>query len=227
MEIWKRFDVAGILFRHPYWSRLWIVQEQVLARQAVIWFGGYEILPKTLLQYPSLFKRERGSRAEQVLLAADNNGAYSWAASPALFGDLVSGFAVQECQDPRDKVYGLLSLCDTEIEVDYTKSVEQVFIDAIIELDAPSSRLAEHVHDPDAGECAACRTCIHRVLNLAVAMLPERCSELEVRGSARASKQVTRFMRQHPELGLCSSVVDGSVGRTVVDVMCAFLRIKL
>jgi hypothetical protein len=51
---------------------------------------------------------------------------------------LVELFANQECSDPRDRVYGLLSLVDTfepltwnVVSADYNKSAKDVYIDVI------------------------------------------------------------------------------------------------
>jgi hypothetical protein len=53
-------------------------------------------------------------------------------ALPNLYYPL-SLFVFYNCEDPRDKVYGLNAFVhkDSRVEVDYSKSVEEVFLEAI------------------------------------------------------------------------------------------------
>jgi hypothetical protein len=46
---------------------------------------------------------------------------------PIEFDVVVDKFGNFECSDPRDKIYGLQGLVDQNVEVDYTKTTEQVF----------------------------------------------------------------------------------------------------
>ena len=48
----------------------------------------------------------------------------------------VGDFCDKRCKDPRDKVYGLMALVQlsSQVEIDYTKSVHQVFLDAVMSM---------------------------------------------------------------------------------------------
>jgi hypothetical protein len=126
-------SVSGPLLKDlPYWRRLWIVQEVVLSKKVVFQYGSTELdshkirqswrlmLGLSFLNGPLeiLTLRDKPQRRRFV----DFRG---WAQHlcPQL-----------SCQDPRDKVFGFLHLLPPEIsyqiEIDYGKSVAEVYTDA-------------------------------------------------------------------------------------------------
>lgn len=124
---------SGVL-KDSYFTRLWIVQEVLLARHIEILAGTKWIDWGTLMRTPlsgslvsngvpvatlDLLDRarnfDRGSSGlASLLIVLDNNG----------------------CKDPRDHVYGLLGLVseDQRPEIDYSKTLWEVFLDTALGL---------------------------------------------------------------------------------------------
>jgi hypothetical protein len=75
----------------------------------------------------------------------------------------VSLFVFYNCEDPRDKVYGLNAFVhkDSRVEVDYSKSVEEVFLEAIRVISAA------HMWNAETGPVF-----VGYCINLGKAMLP-------------------------------------------------------
>ncbi|EPE27041.1 hypothetical protein GLAREA_02955 [Glarea lozoyensis ATCC 20868] len=134
-----RQSLENFLHR-PYWSRLWIVQEFVLAQDLLLvcgshalmltslttfiwvsglpsWFSGHSIITFPSSVY-SLFEARRGRKAG-VKFSLPN---------------LLRDFSAMECENPRDKVYGLLGLCDgnVQIDIDYDKPSDELFRDLFL-----------------------------------------------------------------------------------------------
>lgn len=140
-----RQSVENLLHR-PYWDRLWVVQEFVLARDIVLACGPYAItlaairrlmpivtLPRGFYPYPYTHLQHIIARPEPILNLFDarhdrvkgtvflNPGFY--------FLALLRDFSMRKCEDPRDRVYGLLALCNEKvgIVVDYSKPADVIF----------------------------------------------------------------------------------------------------
>jgi hypothetical protein len=121
-----------ILFNR-YFSRLWIAQEFVLAKDIRFMCGDVWIHWKELLSHA--YTLQVGSPA-----IACSNANYSFISRTYRSQkepDLVNVLSHQStwgCEDSRDQVYGLLGLVDSSRkvpEVDYQKSPEQVYLDTI------------------------------------------------------------------------------------------------
>ncbi|CAN9097811.1 unnamed protein product [Alternaria alternata] len=127
------------IFGNRYFTRIWIVQEIVLAQKVQIMSGD--------LLVDWLHFRRTFSELERTMLRRNNNIAtwlfsdvmtrnpsgpkskFLWSLSDRL--DLYSQF---ECEDPRDKVYGLLGIVNRSSsvpEIDYNKSIQQVYFDTV------------------------------------------------------------------------------------------------
>ncbi|KAI1012501.1 hypothetical protein LB504_008432 [Fusarium proliferatum] len=136
--------------RLPYWSRLWIVQEVLLAKELVLCFGDnaktttpWDLLTRTrdsLEQMPSFWqfapavsasikeiKHAFPLRLDQLL---KDNGR-SWP-----LHKLVDITINSLCHDPKDKVYGLLGITSGfrfgDFDVRYQDRVEDVYWNAIL-----------------------------------------------------------------------------------------------
>lgn len=131
------FAAATALFEHPYWTRLWVIQEFMLASSKTFYFGSHELGHGILQRCDNILKELRIDHND-----IDTTQAYDllW----GLRGDRIPPDPVafffrlsmrSECSDPRDKVFGVLALAETSISVDYTKSVEEVFWDAVSEFE--------------------------------------------------------------------------------------------
>ncbi|KAH6671045.1 heterokaryon incompatibility protein-domain-containing protein [Halenospora varia] len=134
----------------PYWQRLWIIQEMVLASDIV-----FQIGPLALSYYPFTGLLRCLSTAEATAQATNNYGPASisnTAVSIASykvrrnvvkeqcprnqfnipFYSLLQDFRQQKCSDPRDLIYGLLGISDTatqkNILVNYSTNVNELYI---------------------------------------------------------------------------------------------------
>ena len=123
---------ADILAKNEYWSRLWVAQEFCLARTLTLLccreyddvrecFGWQSREPEYQINAVNLISL----RVERNLEGLRHREAPF----------ILKTFATSKCHDPRDVVYGVLGLWhdkhQTWITVDYNKSVEDVFNDAI------------------------------------------------------------------------------------------------
>ncbi|KAH7091148.1 heterokaryon incompatibility protein-domain-containing protein [Paraphoma chrysanthemicola] len=113
-----------ILDNH-YFSRLWIVQEFLLAREVRILCG------RVWLQCYVIWKlciNLRGSGPEAAFLFIDRNGG-----SKRTLANCIMPYCAKDCFDPRDRVYGLLGLVEDAdtVSPDYGKSTIDTFKDAV------------------------------------------------------------------------------------------------
>jgi len=119
-----------------YWTRLWVLQEYVLAAEVDIWCGKQvfrdEILRRLLNDAATRnIQHIQDSPAMKVLQCRH---ARRFSSSRMSIDDLLHGFGRRmECADVRDRVYALLSLLDEnerralKIEPDYSKSPIELF----------------------------------------------------------------------------------------------------
>ncbi|KAL6914728.1 hypothetical protein FSST1_012488 [Fusarium sambucinum] len=136
--------------RLPYWRRLWIVQEVLLAKELVLCFGdnaktttSWDLFTKTresLERIPSFWqfspavdaslKEIRKAFPLQLDKLRNDNG-QSWS-----LHNLVDITRNSLCHDPRDKVYGLLGITSGfhfgDFDVKYQDAVEDVYRNAIL-----------------------------------------------------------------------------------------------
>lgn len=134
------------LIMDPYFRRLWIVQELILARTITILCGSLHApwanietwadIP-VAAELPGSFGGRSDiniQRNEMLREAVRYRRDGSWRRQR--LSDFIHYFCQQQCKDPRDKVYGLLGLLSDEermsIEPDYDRSLKQLFVDTII-----------------------------------------------------------------------------------------------
>ncbi|GJC99386.1 pectinesterase [Colletotrichum higginsianum] len=140
------FKDAKWFVSRPYWSRIWIVQEFTLAKElwvlcgpsAISWaslqqFRPFGISQQTNLGFKHLSKQERHHSIEKHVESCRELSRLrrSWQTDPRRpsFTDKEPGFGARprltrllafskdyHCTDPRDRVYGLLGLTETEDE---------------------------------------------------------------------------------------------------------------
>lgn len=126
------------LVNRPYWTRLWIVQEVVLAKRLFLFCGPKSIswedflfvLAGTKWQIPSSTGQKSSSEALRLI----HNLRRSRESSSAMpLSALVRQYRMAECQDGRDKIYGLLAIATIEskrrVTIDYNKHLLQVLIE--------------------------------------------------------------------------------------------------
>ncbi|KAF1846981.1 uncharacterized protein K460DRAFT_304007 [Cucurbitaria berberidis CBS 394.84] len=133
------------LLRNPYWTRVWIIQEFLLAQSLEIWCG------KDCMDDRSLYKVFSGYHADTLLRYWQGPGIALFSertewpqrnssdeAAPKLrLRYLIKVFSTSACSERYDKVYGLLGLARdaTEpphpIRPDYDKSAIEVLVDVL------------------------------------------------------------------------------------------------
>lgn len=109
----------------PYWERLWIVQEFVLAKALVVACGRYAVPFAALNLLNSVFMQPkdlrsvgiRSLRIDRLLdwrhvaaasrASPDSSDFFTWISK---LSRALEDFHVCECVDPRDRVYGLLAM---------------------------------------------------------------------------------------------------------------------
>ncbi|XPS80550.1 hypothetical protein M3J07_012526 [Ascochyta lentis] len=130
------------LFQKRYFERAWVLQEVALAKIAVLVVNGESVT----LSPPQLTRLIRGCREWRLVMPGPLN--WTRAGSRQLSIGIVSWLRISwytSCQDPRDKIYAILSLLSPEIRdlipVDYSVSFETVIIRAIIACIADSRNL--------------------------------------------------------------------------------------
>jgi hypothetical protein len=165
-------------FSNPYWNRVWIVQEIMLARELTVQWGTHTISwgrftdftdsdydqPDFFGPYPHLIPPRLFRRLRHILKYRNST------ANPSgdQFASIAPVYCGGECDNPRDKVYGLMALTSEssrrQIVVDYDKSVEEVFLDAV--------RLIAEERAGYMWESTRVNTCF----DLAESMLPNKVS---------------------------------------------------
>ena len=136
-------------FSSPYWRRLWIVQEIMLARYIRVICGETLLSWEELQRFcstglKSLTRRAVDAIPHQVIWLAQ----HALSARKYSYLNLLLTFSSNECHDPRDKVYGLQGLVELKdkLEIDYGKPMEAVFLDAACIIVASAE---DFFHGPD------------------------------------------------------------------------------
>lgn len=127
-------QISAFLSR-SYWSRLWIIQELVLSKAHFFLCGDWVITPK------DLFPIYGSGEFQDWVLSFWNpqSEARGDIDIPNNLPKLVVLFhwtGEWHCQKPHDKIYGLLGLAKERMEVDYTKSLEEL-AEAVLEMAEP------------------------------------------------------------------------------------------
>jgi hypothetical protein len=124
------------ILENRYFTRLWIVQEVLLPKRARIMCGN------TWIEWDSLMRAAlwAGFLELPTLRPMANLLTYRFAhAEPIqpgyahLLSNMLSQFSSMDCENPREKLYGMLGLVaeDQRPVVNYDNTVEEVYLDAI------------------------------------------------------------------------------------------------
>ena len=148
---YRGFKPLAALHRRAWWSRLWVLQEILLARKVIFQCGKDQaefhwLLPHLLFRGvlgPTIthmqdddtdwFKRTTSDIRELPMYRAWSEGFVRRGEKPD-FGDLlimVSASVHRQATDPRDKVFGLLGLVEKskwEITANYEESIETAYL---------------------------------------------------------------------------------------------------
>jgi hypothetical protein len=112
----QRYQIRNILGPHSYWSRAWITQEIVLARQLRLLAGREEINATKTTQIQS-----------SVRMLREASGLSK---KPSTLITLLHRFDNRQCSVSRDIIYSLLALCQegAAVKVDYRESDTKVLL---------------------------------------------------------------------------------------------------
>lgn len=113
-------DVLG----RPYWTRLWIIQEIVLAKRLWLLCG-----IQSLSWEDFSFMQGKLTKVHNTILR--NLTTYRHRPQQYQLRELVHSFEKAACQDPRDRIYGLLSMASDRsgVAVDYRKPLLQILME--------------------------------------------------------------------------------------------------
>jgi hypothetical protein len=140
----------------PYWRRLWVTQEVILATAIVILCGTKELQWDRFKRYIGETKRQMPVRQyysarsaldrnlTRILVIVETrvSDLQRWKADMSL-SDVLVRFCTGDCENPRDKVFGLLGLipANQRIEVDYNLSVVQLVVQTLTAISSRDKRL--------------------------------------------------------------------------------------
>ncbi|KAH7069437.1 heterokaryon incompatibility protein-domain-containing protein [Paraphoma chrysanthemicola] len=136
------YECLEPIFHSRYFTRLWIVQEILLAPSLRVLCGDIRLSLETMRELAEICSWHH---CPNVPLSLFSEGATDFeiyddtvvdtrssAGRPNTLKACVERYSGNHCEDPRDKVYGLLGLVDeVDLEVNYEKTVEEVFLDAM------------------------------------------------------------------------------------------------
>ncbi|KAK8081005.1 HET-domain-containing protein [Apiospora hydei] len=127
------------LLRRPYWQRMWMFQEIVLAKKAVVHCGPYNI------SWENMRELDKISGDPEVWFQAQVSCDWILELRRALF-DLAHFFVSEaeaqdfrnvleptrrlQCTNPRDKLFALIGVCNNiPIRAEYSRSVRDIYTD--------------------------------------------------------------------------------------------------
>jgi hypothetical protein len=151
---WKAFSA---LTRRTYWSRLWVLQEVLLAQNLSFWGGDIQLSSKTYTLFnlldPTFHLIDLGPRRYNPAIAGSAGTSYQRLterlrasnkslARPTL-QSLVEDFGDAMSSDVQNRVYGLMGMAQTPdespLEIDYSKPLEVLFFE-VLRVCKPSER---------------------------------------------------------------------------------------
>jgi hypothetical protein len=145
------------LLRHPWFQRVWIVQEVALSPAVQVRYGpdtvDWEIMSEAVkrlhrsrnfrlwlewehgiqlrhIQYTNMYNVIRIDNLREKLHPRERYMRVKW---PTLSDVLHESFFFQ-ATNPRDQIYGLIALCRHQLQVDYKASVEDTYYNAAVQL---------------------------------------------------------------------------------------------
>ncbi|KAH9216311.1 heterokaryon incompatibility protein-domain-containing protein [Leptodontidium sp. 2 PMI_412] len=146
----------GALLMHDYWSRMWIVQELAVAKRTLLQCGIDSVDARSMSEVQKLLtsisRKEGGYDEDYIMLLLPTNARARAAVQfrgmtevrelqevltsrqrQVSFFECVLHNSLKGATDPRDMIYGLAGLANTNdiyrIEVDYSLGVDEVYID--------------------------------------------------------------------------------------------------
>ncbi|KAH7077887.1 hypothetical protein BKA63DRAFT_376351, partial [Paraphoma chrysanthemicola] len=139
----KKADAVLALCERPYWKRIWIVQEIMLAKKATIWCGNKQVswnkLQQLMADLQTVLDRGRALHTIAVLQVLDSPAAVviraksNWDGSPQPLTKLLELYRSQQSTNVRDKVYALHGLaCDSAgIAINYEIHPKDLLVEVL------------------------------------------------------------------------------------------------
>ncbi|KAK8128885.1 hypothetical protein PG984_009993 [Apiospora sp. TS-2023a] len=142
------------LLRRPYWQRMWMFQEIVLSREAVVHCGPSKISWGSLKELDNISGDpkiwfEAQVRCDWILelrrALFDISHFFVGKDEARHFNNIIQPTRHLQCTDPRDKLFSLMGVCDTiSVRADYSWPIRDVYTDftrQILETDYDMSTL--------------------------------------------------------------------------------------
>lgn len=119
-------EAVKAFFANAYWTRLWVAQEIMLAKNWIVLLGSTKFDGTDIISYVLRSVYPRFAKTALWLRYRDS---FDFRNSPPSLGTILNGFAHLECENPRDKVYALLALArdNDSIAIDYNLEPQDIF----------------------------------------------------------------------------------------------------
>jgi hypothetical protein len=139
------------LLTNTYFDRLWIIQELLLAQQLYLLCGNIWFRPHAMMEHLPNYNDSIAQEAQQTgypstfLIWDSIHGK-----NQRTLAHCLKHYSRNKCTNPRDKVYGLLGIVleNERPPVDYSKSVWDVYVDAVYALARNSHPSPEEFFSP-------------------------------------------------------------------------------
>ncbi|KAM0341670.1 hypothetical protein ACHAPU_009916 [Fusarium lateritium] len=120
--------LAEELHRDPYWDRLWIIQEIGQAQKIKVCFGSAAAVDWS--QFTLFIDQHKGAQNRLKRLTRQREEKHNGSATLL---QLLYAHRDAECQDRKDKIYGLVGLASDarNFVIDYNKSLFQIWTDVM------------------------------------------------------------------------------------------------
>lgn len=199
-------DAIWDLLKRPYWTRLWIVQEIMLARKLTVLWGQSRIsrdgligiTEKLNINYKDEIHTPWNDLGSIMTKAVHREVPLGYADARAVDEELhtvVSTFYRHECKDKRDKIFGLMAIVkrESKVKIDYARSVQDVYLDAVRVMGEGHIRQAQWLRQPVDWESFLRTSC-----SLGLEMLPDGFGRFAI-GPAPDSLWVAKRIGVDPE----------------------------
>lgn len=119
--------LAKEFYHDEYWNRVWIVQEIGLAQRLAVCFGNYSMTWVNVVHFITMYNIGTGG---PVKLQDQRSRKYD---GGCRLLRLLHDYKDAQCQDPKDKVYGLIGLATDarHFPIDYKKSLFEIWKDVM------------------------------------------------------------------------------------------------
>lgn len=138
----RELEAIRNLCRRSYWQRLWIIQEVLVARNAIVQCGHEVLKWEDFTKFKDHFtfsglKTPRDDNFNDLhgtLASSLERYRNRYQLGLCSLRSLLLEFSTSKCSDERDMIYGLVGLANdaSSLCIDYTKSAFDVFADVIL-----------------------------------------------------------------------------------------------